>query len=555
MTGLADPTVTKDEAMASDEKTGVFRAESVTHDYSGVVVLFDVGLELRTGVVEGLVGENGSGKSTLIKILTGAQKPTRGELRTNGRVLEFRAPADAQREGLGVIHQDYNLVTDLTVAENVLRLNSKPPRRRWSARVDRRGVNDRVDELFASLGVEVPPEAVVRNLPLAERKFVEIARAMLLRPRFLILDEPTASLGPQDADKVLMLIDRLRSRGVGVLFVSHRLDEVLRIADHITVLRDGRVVGRLGQSEFTEEGLARLIVGERAMMDPASGPDDIQRQTGQRQDLDAGVALRQRQDPDAGVALRMFGVPAANEALERQLAVASGEILGLTGLLGSGATKVTRMLAGVMPAKTEVEVLGRRVEIGSPHDARQAGIGFIPEDRKALGVVPDQSVALNVSLASLSAVSSRGVLSRSQVNERAREYRTKLRIKLASIHSPARTLSGGNAQKMLIARWLASGVRILVVEEPTHGIDIGAKEQVHALLEQFAAAGGSIVLASTDVNDVLTLCDRIAIFHHGILDEVLSTEQIAEAASRLESSGSGEQHLLERLITVARTVR
>jgi ABC-type sugar transport system ATPase subunit len=531
----------------SERMTSVFRAESITHDYSGVVVLFDVDFEFETGRVEALVGENGSGKSTLIKIITGAQRPTEGALTIDRNPVSFRRPADAQAEGVAVVHQDYNLLADLTVAENVLRLNVPPPRRRPSMLVDRHTVDEQVKRLFESLAVQIPSGALVRNLSPAERKFAEIARAMLLKPRFLVLDEPTASLEPEAASNVLGLVDRLKGQGVGVVFVSHRLDEVLRIADNITGLRDGRVVGRLPREEASEERLARLIVGEERRR--AAGPGRARTEVG-----DASGAATNRGENGApaekhsgAIALRVRRI-SAHGGDEQTLEVRSREIIGLTGLLDSGAAHLTHMLGGLVPGGIDVEVYGREVRIDSPHDARRAGIGFIPEDRKALGIVPDQSVAVNISLASLPKVATAGVLSRSRLDRRAHEYRDRLDIRVRSIHARASTLSGGNAQKVLIARWLASGVRILVVEEPTHGIDIGAKKQVHALLAEFAAAGGALLIASTDVKDILALCDRIAIFHHGTLAEIVSKQDLAEARLQGATSRTDEEHLLERLI-------
>ena len=527
----------------SESATITYRAESVIHDYSGVVVLSDVDFEFRTGAVEALVGENGSGKSTLVKILTGALRPTAATLTVGDRVVSFSSPADAQNDGVSVVHQDGTLFPDLTVAENVLRLTVGAPRRRWLSVIDRRAMDRQVREDFDSLAIDIPANALVRSLPATERVFVEIARAMLLKPRFLILDEPTASLEPRAATNLLTLLDRLRSQGVGLMFVSHRLDEVMRLADHMTVLRDGRVVGRLTGQEATEAELARLIIGARQDPAPAAGSGE------------AGALGDGNRTPAEEPALSMSDIRLTEDAPPAGIEVHEGEILGLTGLLGSGITEVTRMLGGVIPPTGDMEVYGQPVEIRTPHDAQRMGIGFIPEDRKELGIIPDQSVALNISLASLPAVATAGVLSNSGIDQRAREYRTKLDIRLASIHARAKTLSGGNAQKVLIARWLASGVRILVVEEPTHGIDVGAKTQVHALLEDFAAAGGAIIIASTDVREIVTLCDRIAIFHDGVLDEVLSKDVIGQARSEASRSGTDEQQLLERLITGARSRR
>lgn len=516
----------------SEVSASAFEAVGVTHDYNGVVVLRDVDFELTRGGVHGLIGENGSGKSTLIRILTGALAPRAGRLLLDGEEVSLGSPRDAKSHGVAVVHQDYTVFPDLTVAENVLCLHSRLPRR-WSRFVDRTQVARRVAALFDELEIAIPPDTLVRGLGPVERKFIEIARAMLLRPRFLILDEPTASLEPRSAASVLELLERLRGQNIGVCFVSHRLDEVLRIADRITVLRDGAVVGRLARDEATEATLARLIVGDKAAS------------------WDARSALTSSGPPadgvDGGVVMRIKNARVLPGSPPVSLELNRGEILGLTGLLGSGAAQLVRMLGGASPFAGEVEIDGRSVRIRNPRDASRAGIGLIPEDRKALGVIPDASVAINISLPSLRSISRGGLLASKRLERRANEYREKLGIRLASIHSPVRTLSGGNTQKVMIAKWLASGVRILVVEEPTHGIDIGTKGQVHALLREFAAKGGSIVVTSTDVPEVLSLCDRVAIFRHGAMTDLILTSELSErvAAGMAETES---QHLLERLI-------
>jgi ABC-type sugar transport system ATPase subunit len=515
----------------SEESASRFEAVGITHDYTGVVVLRDVDFGLERGAVHGLVGENGSGKSTLIKILTGALAPRAGRLLLDGEEVTLASPKAAQDHGIAVVHQDYNVFPDLTVADNVFCMHSKLPRR-TAGIVDRAEVARRVRALLDELEIALAPDALVRTLGPVERKFIEIARAMLLRPRFLILDEPTASLEPRSAASVLDLIERLRAQGIGVGFVSHRLDEVLRIADRITVLRDGAVVGRLAREEATEAKLAKLIVGDKALLEEVA---ELAHETTRTTTGDRDVVMRIE-----NVSV-LPGAPPVSLELKR------GEILGLTGLLGSGAAQLVRMLGGAIPFAGELEVAGRRVRIRNPRDASRARIGLIPEDRKSLGVIPDESVAMNISLPSLRAVSRGPLLVSSRVVRRAVEYRDKLGIRLASIHSPVRTLSGGNTQKVMIAKWLASGVQILAIEEPTHGIDIGTKGQVHALLREFAAKGGAIVVASTDVEEILSLCDSVAIFRHGGMTDLISTSELLETVAAA-GAGTESQHLLERLI-------
>lgn len=501
------PTGGKLKAKQAAAEATTIGIRAATHDYSGVRALQDVDFELRSRSIHGLVGENGSGKSTLIKILTGAVRPTAGTIYVNGSEVSFSSPVDAQRYGIGVVHQDYHLFPDLSVAANVYGVSKTPPRRRWSRTVDKREVERRVEQLFGELGIKVAPQAMVRELGAAERKFVEIARAMLLRPRFLILDEPTASLEPKAAHSVLALLERLREQGVGLAFVSHRLDEVLRISNQITVLRDGRQVASPRNERIGEERLAELIVGSKPIV---SG--DGARSVGEE------------------IAVRVRGIRLSPGVRPVEFEVRRGEIFGFTGLVGSGAAEVVRMLGGAIPLLGEVEIEGATATIRSPRDASRAGIGFIPEDRKGVGLVADQSVAINISLPSLRRVANLiGWMNRRLLLARANEYRERLAIRASSVQAPVNTLSGGNQQKVMLAKWLASGVRILAVEEPTHGIDIGGKAQVHELLRELTSGGGTVIVGTTDVHEALTLCDRIAVMRHGMLLEVLDTEELTHA--------------------------
>jgi ABC-type sugar transport system ATPase subunit len=495
------------------------------HDYTGVPVLTDVALELRPGEVHALCGENGSGKSTLIKILTGAVQPRRGRILLDGEELSLSNPKAAVDRGIGVVHQDYQLFPELTVAHNIFGVNVPQPRRRFTRTVDRTAVEQRVEGLLRRLGIEIASTRLVRSLGPAERKFVEIARAMLLEPRFLILDEPTASLEPSGAQRVLALLDRLRDQGVGLMFVSHRLDEVMRIADRVTTLRDGRVVSSVPASELDHDTLADLITGGVAKVDTE----------------------RKRGPLGGEKVIEVEDLRVAPGGPQIAFEVQRGEIFGLTGLLGSGAERVVRMLGGAEPLTGTLRVDGKRRTLRSPRHASRLRIGFIPEDRKAAGLVAGQSIATNISLASLDSVARGGVLSHRAIRERAERYRDSLSIKLASVHAPVSTLSGGNQQKVMLAKWLASGVRVLVVEEPTHGIDIGGKAQVHDLLRRFAADGGTVIVASTDVGEVLDVCHRIGVMRHGALTQVVDAAAVTRA--RITALGSHEpERVLETLI-------
>jgi ABC-type sugar transport system ATPase subunit len=496
------------------------------HDYTGVPVLAGVDFTIEPGEVHALVGENGSGKSTLIKILTGALAPRLGTIRMDGEEVKLSTPKAAQALGVGVVHQDYHLFPELTVAQNIFGVNAAPPRRRWTRTVDRTQVERTVEGLLEELRIEIPSTQKVHQLGPAERKFVEIAAAMLLRPRFLILDEPTASLEPSAARAVLDLMGRLREQGVGLAFVSHRLDEIMDIGDRTTVLRDGAVIACVPNSKTDESELADLITGGMDKKEAAR----------RRQWKPSGDVILKVEDLHVGP-----GRPALSFTVER------GEIFGLTGLLGAGAETIVRMLGGAQPMHGRVELNDAHSSVRDPRQANRLGIGFIPEDRKGTGLISEQSLALNVSLPSLPSVSRGGILQWPAIRSRAEDYRTDLSIKAASVDQPVWTLSGGNQQKVMLAKWLASGVQVLAIEEPTHGVDIGAKLQVHDLLRSFADQGGTVVVASTDVGEVLDLCDRIGVMRHGALSQIVSGDELTKSAVTVLGTRDPEQ-MLETLI-------
>lgn len=496
------------------------------HDYTGVPVLANVSFFMRPGEVHGLMGENGSGKSTMIKILTGVVEQRRGSILLDGETVKLHGPRSAQQLGIGVVHQDYHLFPELNVAQNIFGVNAPMPRRRWTRTMDRTKVERTVEELLEELHIEIPSTRPVHQLGPAERKFVEIAGAMILRPRFLILDEPTASLEPTAARSVLEMLDRLRQQGVGLCFVSHRLDEVLNTCDRITVIRDGVVVGDLDRGDADEGQLADMITG---------GMDAVDR--------------RHRRDwkPSGQIALKVSQLSVGPGRPQIGFEVEKGEIFGLTGLLGAGAETIVRMLGGAEPPKGNIEISGKLRKIRTPVDAQKAGIGYIPEDRKNTGLIREQSVALNISLPSLASVSRGGVLNHNQIDRRAERYKEDLSIKTESIDSPIWTLSGGNQQKVMLGKWLASGAGVLAVEEPTHGVDVGAKVQVHDLLREYADKGGTVVVASTDVSEVLEICDRIGVMRHGELTHIVSAEELTKASATVLGTTDPEQ-MLETLI-------
>lgn len=500
----------------------------VSHSFGGVRALRGVDFELQSGRIHGLVGQNGAGKSTLIQIMVGALKPMEGHLRLDGRAVVISSPAEARALGIAAVHQDIQLFPELDVATNVYAIDHDLPRSSPFRAIDWAAVRQRTATFLSELGIELNPRRKVESLAVAERKLVQIARAVALRPSFLILDEPTASLERRAARAVLELLVRLRSSGLAICFVSHRLDEVRSVSDEIFVLRDGRLAGRVGRGAG-EGQLIELMLG-RAAADPVP-----------------------REEPAAPLSplsplLEVRDLAVGPTASAVSFEVRSGEIMGLTGLMGSGAEQVVRMLAGGEPCQGWVSVEGRHVRIRKPTDALAAGIAFIPEDRKSEGVVEGLSVAENISMASLADVSRLGFLDRSRLRERARSYAASLGIKTASVQSPVSSLSGGNQQKVLAARCLATGARILALHEPTHGVDVGAIAQIQQLLREFAARGGAVLVASGEVRQLLEICDRIAVFRDGEIIRMLSPRSHQTTDVMLASVRDAED-LIDRLMS------
>jgi ABC-type sugar transport system ATPase subunit len=496
--------------MSGPEQAGSARltAAGVTHRYGGVAALTDVDFDVSTGEVHALLGENGAGKSTLVRVLTGALLPDAGELSIDGRPLRFSSPRDAQAAGIGVVHQDYHLFPDLTVAENVCAVSVHAPSR--ARIVDRRRMVATARDLLADLGIDVDPRRRAGGLDAAERKLIEIARALLQRPRFLLLDEPTAALEPRETDRLLQVIARLRDRGTGVILVTHRLGEVCRVADRATALRDGRNVGTLPQQELTPTSLTHLIVG--SAVSELAGPGH----------------------PAGPAALRVRGLRLREDAAPIELHVGQRELVAVIGLVGSGVPAVLGAVAGSVPRRdASITLDGRPVRIAGPRDARGLGIGFAPEDRKRTGLLLGQSIAANMGLGSLSSWSRGGFTQRSALRAAAQEAGEVFDIRCRSVDQPVGALSGGNQQKVLLGRWHVAGVSTLVVQEPSQGVDIGARHEIHKHLVAFAAGGGRVLFSSSDIDEVRAIAHRIYVLHAGEVSAVFDNtgpERLSRAA-------------------------
>jgi rhamnose transport system ATP-binding protein len=469
----------------------LLRLSGISKAFAAVRALRGVSFELEASEVHALVGENGAGKSTLIKIITGAHAPDEGTVEVQGRSIAENDPVRARALGIAAIYQQPALFPDLTVAENIA-LGLEPggawQRVRWGER------RSRARRLLDRIGATIDPEADVRRLTMPEQQLVEIARALGAEARILIMDEPTASLSDKEVDNLFRVIRELKGQGVGIIYISHRLEELPQIADRVTALRDGMFVGTRRMGEVTRGDLIRLMVGRELS---AVFPKEV-------------VAMGDVVLDVRGLGCRASGVH------DVRLQVRSGEILGLAGLVGAGRTELARVLFGLTPADAgEVRLRGKPAAIDTPGRAVALGIAYVPEDRRRHGVILEMSLAANTSLATLRAISSFGLLDFGRERRLASGFVERLGIKAASIETPVGHLSGGNQQKVALARWLAAGPAVLILDEPTQGVDVGAKAEIHRLMVELAGRGLAIVMISSELPEILGMSDRIAVLHGG----------------------------------------
>jgi rhamnose transport system ATP-binding protein len=483
----------------------LLEAQGVTKTYAGVQALRRVSFDLQRGEVHALVGENGAGKSTLIKIMTGAVQPDAGTLSVSGQRVDHMTPALSRALGIAAIYQQPALFPDLTVAENIALALEQGGR--W-ARIDWRQRRRIAAELLHRVGASIEPDRPCESLSMPEQQIVEIAKAIGAEAKVVIMDEPTAALTDREVDRLFAVVTRLRSDGAGVIYISHRLDEVFTVANRITVLRDGETIATQPRSSFTRQSLIAMMIGR---------------------ELSAVFPKRPVPVGDVALDVRHVGNHAAG-LRDISFAVRRGEILGLAGLVGSGRTQLAETLFGLTP-KDEGEIRrdGRVVAINSPAAAIAAGIAYVPEDRRQHGVVLDMSVASNASLASLPRVSTYGLIDRGAERRAAQEHVARLRIKTASIDSEVGTLSGGNQQKVALARWLSASPAVLILDEPTQGVDVGSKAEIHELMQQLAERGLAIVMISSELPEILGMSDRVAVMHAGAIRAILNRDEATPA--------------------------
>jgi rhamnose transport system ATP-binding protein len=492
--------------------TPLLSLRHATKTFAGVHALEDVSLDLYGGEAHALVGENGAGKSTLVKILAGVHQPDAGSLVIDGRPVVLAGPAEARDAGIAVIYQEPTLFPDLSVAENVF-IGRQPLRR--GRRIDARAMDAEVSAIFERLGVRIDPDRIARGLSIAEQQLVEIAKALSREAKVLIMDEPTAALSPVDVERLFSVAETLRSQGAAVLFISHRLEEVVALCQRVTVLRDGRRVLSRELAGVSVDELVRAMVGR-------------------------DVAVREHEQHSPGTAvLGVYRLTREGVFLDISFEVHAGEVVALAGLVGAGRSEVARAIFGIDRYDAgAVRVSGRKLRRGSPAAAMEAGIAFVPEDRRQHGLVMELSTARNISLASLRRLRRHGLLFASTERKFATEWAERLHVKYGSVSSPVTLLSGGNQQKVVLAKWLARKPSLLIVDEPTRGIDIATKAEVHRLLSGLADDGVAVLVISSELPEVLSVADRILVMREGRLAVELARQDASE--ERIIAAATGQ---------------
>lgn len=489
----------------------LLQMRDIEKTFPGVRALGGVDLELRHGEVLALIGENGAGKSTLIKVLGGAHQPNRGSVEIEGQKADLSSPNASQATGVGIIYQEFNLVPHLSARENIFLGRAK----------SRHGIIDHHAEwtaaevLFNKLGMAINPDTPVIRLSIAEQQAVEIAKALATDVKILVMDEPSATLTPQEVEKLFAIIRELQSQGIGIIYISHRLDEILEIADRVMVLRDGEHVGTRTIDEIDRRQMIELMVGRTIENE-----------------------FPKHHHPIGNVRLAVKGLSRGRRVRDVSFEVHAGEVLGITGLVGAGRTEVARLIFGADdPEAGTVYLDGKQLNLESPRDGIRAGIGLLSEDRKGEGLVLGHSVRDNFGLPNLARFSSQGVMRQTAEAEAFESFVQSLQIKIASHEQLAGTLSGGNQQKVVLAKWLQRDCDVILIDEPTRGIDVGAKYEIYLLINELAAAGKAIVMISSELPEILGMSDRILVMRQGCISgeiadvSAATQEQIMELAA------------------------
>ncbi|WP_169983194.1 sugar ABC transporter ATP-binding protein [Microbispora sp. H10836] len=499
----------------SQSAAPVLEARQISKRFPGVRALDGVSLALFPGEVHALVGENGAGKSTLIKVFTGVHRPDAGELIYDGSPVAFGTPLDAQRAGISTIYQEVNLVPMMSVARNLML--GREPRGRLGV-IDTAGMYGEAERILAGYGVVTDVRRPLRTLGMGAQQMVALARAVAVDARVVIMDEPTSSLEPREVETLFSVIRKLRDDGIAVVYVSHRLDELYEVCDRVTVLRDGRVAHTGPLAGLERLKLIALMLGRDLDEVRTGGLTRFSRDRHRTGDRDG-----------APPAVQAVGLTRRQALRGVDVSVWPGEVVGLGGLLGAGRSETAKGIVGALPLDAgRVLVAGLPLRTGSTTAAIRAGVSLLPEDRKAEGIIPALSVRENIALAALPSLSRAGVVSDAKIDKVVEVFMHRLRIKAASPHQPVQELSGGNQQKVLLARWLAIRPKVLLLDEPTRGIDVGAKAEVQALVDELAEEGLGVLLISSDLEELVEGADRILVLREGAVVGELSGDDVTE---------------------------
>ena len=496
----------------SEAPPPLLRMSGISKGFPGVQALSEARFDLYPGEVHALMGENGAGKSTLIKMLAGVHSPDSGTVEIDGRAVSIGGPQQAADLGIAVIHQELNLAPNLTVAQNLAL--GREPRTRWGL-LDRSRIRREARARLARVGVDLDPDTPVASLSVGMQQVVEIARAIAQNARVLVLDEPTAALSEAEAQRLFELVSEMRAGGMGLVYISHRMEEVFRLADRVTVFRDGRWVDTSPRADLTPEDIVARMIG-RGLSDLYS---------------------RRRQPPGA-VVLEAHGLTDGAGVGPLDLELRAGEVVGMAGLIGAGRTETARLLFGAeRPRGGRILLDGRPITLRSPRDAMRHRIGLVPESRKEQALFPQMAIRDNIAVTGLGRLSEFGVLRRGRIDRSIEHHVSALRVRCSSMDQRVGELSGGNQQKVVLARWLEIAPRVLLLDEPTRGVDVGAKQEIYGIIDRLAADGVAVLVVSSDLPEVIGISDRVLVMRNGEIAAELPHEQATEEAVMLHATG------------------
>ena len=486
---------------------------NISKAFPGVKALDDVSFEVKSSEVHSLIGQNGAGKSTLMAILNGITKQDDGEILINDKIVKIDDPKDAFNLNLSIVHQEFALCNNLTVAENIF-LGNEPFNK--YGYIDKEKINTNAAKMLNSINVDLNTDEIVGNLNTSQWQIIEICKALSKKPKFIVMDEPTASLDENQIDNLFEIIKSLKNNGIGIIYISHKLNEIIKISDRITVLKDGKIKKTYGKENVTEKLLIETMVGENIENKNSNNLNDI-----------------------IYPILKINDLSHLNSFNKITFNLHKGEVLGLSGLLGSGSNEILRSIFGVIEFQSgEINLLDKKININSPRDAIKNGIGYIPSDRKNEGLIQDNSIKDNSILTIFKKLTNLGFFKANEAKVTTQNYVDKLNIKISNINDFVMNLSGGNQQKVVIAKWLAKKCRILLFDEPTRGIDVAAKAQIWSLISEFTKNGGAVIVASNEIKELIGNCHRIITLQRGKINQVFENKNFNEQEISLSISSN-----------------